>query len=67
MVQIVAGGLIAHVAVTGIFKDPVMKYPVSLLEKVWGFQLNEWINFIALDAAIFLILAGFMIKARNRA
>ncbi|MED4963933.1 TerC family protein [Heyndrickxia coagulans] len=67
LVQIVAGGLIAHVAVTGIFKDPVMKYPVSLLEKVWGFQLNEWINFIALDAAIFLILAGFMIKARNRA
>lgn len=67
LVQIVAGGLTAHVAVTGIFKDPVMKYPVSLLEKVWGFQLNEWIDFIALDAAIFLILAGFMIKARNRA
>ena len=66
-VQIVAGGLITHVAITGIFKDPMMKYPVSLLEKVWGFQLHEWINFIALDTAIFLILIGFMIKARNRA
>lgn len=66
-IQIIASGLIAHIAILGIVKDPITKKPISLLESFFNIEIHNWIHIFALDMAIIIVIIGVIKKIQSQA
>jgi predicted tellurium resistance membrane protein TerC len=60
LVQIIAGGLIAHIAILDMLKDPITENPILYLEDFFQINIHHWYNMFALDIAILVIFIGLM-------
>ncbi len=65
-IQVIASGLIAHIAILSIVKDPIIKTPLKLIENYLEIHINNWINVFALDVAIIIIMIGVLRRIKNR-
>ena len=65
-IQVIASGLIAHIAILSIVKDPIIKTPLKLIENYLEIHINNWINVFALDVAIITIMIGVLRRIKNR-
>jgi predicted tellurium resistance membrane protein TerC len=65
-IQVIASGLIAHIAILSIVKDPIAKTPLKFIENYLDIQMNNWINVFALDVAIIIIMIGILRRIQNR-
>ncbi|WP_223587543.1 TerC family protein [Neobacillus bataviensis] len=65
-IQVIASGLIAHIAILSIVKDPITRIPVLFIEKFFEIHINSWINIFALDIAIIVIIIGVIRRFQNR-
>lgn len=66
LIQVITSGLITHIAILSIVKDPLMKGPLLLTEYFFKIHINNWINVFALDIAIILMIIGVMRIIQNR-
>lgn len=60
LVQIIAGGLIAHIAILDMLKDPITENPILYIEDFFQINIHYWYNMFALDIAILVIFIGLM-------
>lgn len=60
LVQIIAGGLIAHIAILDMLKDPITENPILYIEDFFQINIHHWYNMFALDIAILVIFIGLM-------
>ncbi|MGG1397049.1 tellurium resistance protein TerC [Bacillus salipaludis] len=65
-IQVIASGLIAHIAILGIARDSLSEHPLKFFEKFLEIHINNWINVFALDIAIFIIIFGVIRRLQNR-
>jgi predicted tellurium resistance membrane protein TerC len=65
-IQIIASGLIAHIAILGMVKDPLAKNPLLFIENFLEIHINKWINVFALDVALIIIIIGVIRRIQNR-
>ncbi|MBA9029432.1 TerC family protein [Peribacillus huizhouensis] len=65
-IQIIVNGLIAHVAILGIVKDPITKELLIFLEGFLEIHINNWINVFALDIVIIIMFIGLIRRIQNR-
>ncbi|WP_428911606.1 TerC family protein [Niallia sp. Krafla_26] len=65
-IQVIASGLIAHMAILSIVKDPITKTPLVFIEKYLEIHMNNWINVFALDVAIIIMIMGVLRRMQNR-
>lgn len=65
-IQVIASGLIAHIAILGIVKDPITKNPLMFIEDFFEININTWINVFALDIAVIIIIIGIIRRIQNR-
>ncbi|WP_256239133.1 hypothetical protein [Bacillus sp. EB600] len=66
LIQLIAGGLIAHIAILDMLKDPITRNPILFLEDFFEIKIHNWINFFALDIAILVIFIGLMKRIKSR-
>lgn len=60
LVQILAGGLIAHIAILDMLEDPITENPILYIEDFFQINIHHWYNMFALDIAILVIFIGLM-------
>ncbi|WP_458414256.1 TerC family protein [Schinkia sp. CFF1] len=65
IIQVIASGLIAHIAILGLLKDPITRIPVILIEDLFEININNWINVFALDISILFIIIGLMKRIKR--
>jgi predicted tellurium resistance membrane protein TerC len=66
LVQIIAGGLIAHIAILDMLKDPITETPILYIEDFFQINIHHWYNMFALDIAILVIFIGLMKRINSR-
>lgn len=64
-IQIIAGGLIAHIAILSMVKDPITKNPLLFIEDLLEIHIDKWINVFALDIALIIIVVGLVRRIQN--
>lgn len=66
-IQIIAAGLISHIAILGIVKDPLLANKLTQLDQMLkGTDISKAIQIIAVDIAIIMIIIGILKKFRHR-
>lgn len=65
-IQVITSGLLAHIAILNIVKDPITKIPILFIEEFFEININSWINVFALDIAIIVIIIGVIRRLQNR-
>ena len=65
-IQVMASGLIAHMAILSIVKDPITNTPLTLIDNYFEINMNNWINVFALDVAIVIMIMGILRRLQYR-
>lgn len=65
LVQILAGGLIAHIAILDMLKDPITEQPILFLEDFFKINIHNWYNMFAVDIALLVIFIGLMNRIKT--
>jgi predicted tellurium resistance membrane protein TerC len=65
-IQIIASGLIGHMTVLSMVKDPVTENLISFIEWILEVDIERWINVFSLDIAIIIVIIGIMKRLQNR-
>ncbi|WP_338469747.1 hypothetical protein R4Z10_13105 [Niallia sp. XMNu-256] len=62
----IASGLIAHIAILSIVKDPIAGTSLMLIENYLDIHLHHWIDVFALDVAMVIMIIGVIRRINSR-
>jgi predicted tellurium resistance membrane protein TerC len=65
-IQIIASGLIAHIAILDIIRDPLTEKPIIMLENFFEIEIHKWIHMFALDIAIIIVIIGIIKRIQTK-